>query len=69
MGGNDEEGKIVVGVSTTESIIVGSAVEGIVVGDAIEVVSIEEEGREAIFEVEKDLEERNVDGSLFVVGC
>ena len=54
-------------VSTTESIIVGNTVEGSI-EDAIEVVSIEEEARELIFEVGRDVEGRGVDG-LFVVGC
>ena len=56
-------------VSLTVVIAVGKKVEVVGVSeDDIEVVSIEEEGRETIFEVEKDVEERKVVGS-FVNGC
>ena len=70
-----ELAKLVVGrvvsieeVSPTEPIIVGRIVEGATVSEVgMEVVSIEE-GRETIFEVEKDVMGRNVVGA-FVVDC
>ena len=70
--GKDVEERKVVGravtieeISKTEPILVGSKVNGsIVIEGGIEVVSIEEEGREAVFKVGKDVEERKVVGSF-----
>ena len=74
VGEDVEERKFVGGsmiglfVRYPEAIIVGRTVEDLIVSEGvIEVASIEE-GRELIFEVGKDVDDRKVVGS-FVFGC